>query len=45
MQASGLTTLRQIVEASNARGIRTARGGISHTSTVRDVLARGKDNP
>ena len=46
MQASGLTTLRQIVvEALNARGIRSARGGIWHTSMVRDVLARGKDSP
>ena len=42
MQASGLTTLRQFADALNARGIRSARGGIWHTSTVRDLLTRAK---
>jgi len=34
IQASGLTTLRDIAAALNARGIRTARGGQWHSSTV-----------
>jgi len=41
MQAAGLTTLREIAEALDARGIHTARGGAWHTSTVRNLLARG----
>ena len=40
IQASGATTLRAIAEALNARGIRTARGGAWHDSTVRNLLAR-----
>ena len=40
IQASGATTLRAIAEALNARGIRTARGGGWHDSTVRNLLAR-----
>ena len=36
----GLTTLREIAEALNARGVRTARGGQWHSSTVHDILAR-----
>ena len=38
IQASGSTTLRAIAEALNARGIRTARGGVWHDSTVRNLL-------
>ena len=34
IQASGLTTLREIADALNARGVRTARGGQWHSSTV-----------
>src|SRR5271156_1913008 len=39
IQASGATTLRAIAEALNARGIRTARGGQWHSSTVGNLLA------
>ena len=39
IQASGLTTLREIA-ALNARGVRTARGGQWHSSTVHNLLAR-----
>ena len=40
IQASGLTTLRDLAGALNARGIRTARGGAWHSSTVRNLLMR-----
>jgi DNA invertase Pin-like site-specific DNA recombinase len=40
IQASGVITFRAIAEALNARGIRTARGGAWHDSTVRNLLAR-----
>jgi DNA invertase Pin-like site-specific DNA recombinase len=40
IQASGLTTLRDLAGALNARGIRTARGGAWHSSTVRNLLLR-----
>jgi DNA invertase Pin-like site-specific DNA recombinase len=40
LQAVGVTTARAIAEALNARGIRTARGGEWHHSTVRNLLAR-----
>lgn len=40
MQAAGITTVRAIAEALNARGIRTARGGMWHHTTVRNLLAR-----
>jgi DNA invertase Pin-like site-specific DNA recombinase len=40
IQASGATTLRAIAEALNARGIRTARGGAWHSSTVGNLLSR-----
>src|SRR6266480_478698 len=42
IRASGLTTLRDIAGALNARGIRTARGGAWHSSTVRNLLLRQK---
>jgi DNA invertase Pin-like site-specific DNA recombinase len=42
IQASGLTTLRDLAGALNARGIRTARGGAWHSSTVRNLLMRDK---
>jgi len=42
IQGSGLTTLRDIAGALNARGIRTARGGAWHSSTVRNLLLREK---
>ena len=40
VQAAGGKTLREIADALNARGIRTARGGTWHASTVRNLLAR-----
>jgi DNA invertase Pin-like site-specific DNA recombinase len=40
IQAEGATTLRAIAAALNARGVRTARGGDWHDSTVRNLLAR-----
>jgi len=41
IQAAGVTSTRDIAAALNARGIRTARGGEWHHSTVRNLLARG----
>ncbi len=40
MQAAGLTTPRAIAQALNDRGVRTARGGDWHDSTVRNLLSR-----
>jgi hypothetical protein len=40
LQAKGITATRAIAEALNARGLRTARGGEWHHSTVRNLLAR-----
>ena len=40
IQTAGATTHRAIAAALNARGIRTARGGAWHDSTVRNLLAR-----
>jgi DNA invertase Pin-like site-specific DNA recombinase len=40
IQASGATTFRAIAAALNNRGVRTARGGLWHDSTVRNLLAR-----
>jgi DNA invertase Pin-like site-specific DNA recombinase len=40
IQAAGATTARAVASALNARGIRTARGGAWHDSTVRNLLAR-----
>src|SRR5215472_14170303 len=40
IQASGLTTLREIATALNARGVHTARGGRWHSETVRNLLRR-----
>jgi DNA invertase Pin-like site-specific DNA recombinase len=42
IQASGLMTLRDIAKALNARGIRSARGGQWHSTTVRNLLLRQK---
>jgi hypothetical protein len=39
-QKAGATTLRQIADALNARGIPTARGGQWHASSVKNVLER-----
>jgi DNA invertase Pin-like site-specific DNA recombinase len=43
IQANGASSLRDIAEGLNARGVQTARGGKWHASTVRDVLARQPD--
>jgi hypothetical protein len=40
LPAAGVTTTRAIAEALNVRGIRAARGGGWHNSTVRNLLAR-----
>ena len=40
IEASGVTTHRAIAAALNARGVRTARGGAWHDSTVRNLMAR-----
>jgi Recombinase len=40
IQAVGVTTFRAIAAALNDRGVRTARGGAWHDSTVRNLLAR-----
>jgi DNA invertase Pin-like site-specific DNA recombinase len=40
IQASGLTTLREIAATLNVRGIHTARGGQWHSTTVRNLLLR-----
>jgi DNA invertase Pin-like site-specific DNA recombinase len=42
IQAAGATTPRAVAAALNARGVRTARGGDWHDSTVRNLLARAK---
>lgn len=42
IQATGATTYRAIAQALNDRGVRTARGGDWHDSTVRNLLARGR---
>jgi DNA invertase Pin-like site-specific DNA recombinase len=39
-QKAGATTLRQIAEALNARGVTTARGGQWHATSVSNVLNR-----
>jgi DNA invertase Pin-like site-specific DNA recombinase len=41
IQKSGVTTLRALAEALNARGVPTRRGGRWHATSVRNVLARG----
>jgi hypothetical protein len=40
IQASGITSLVGIAQALNARGVRTARGGAWHASTVKNLLGR-----
>jgi DNA invertase Pin-like site-specific DNA recombinase len=40
IEASGVSGFRGIAAALNARGIRTARGGDWHPTTVRNMLAR-----
>ena len=40
IEAAGIATLKGIAEALNARGIRTARGGRWHATTVKNVMQR-----
>jgi DNA invertase Pin-like site-specific DNA recombinase len=40
LRASGVTDLRGMALALNARGVRTARGGRWHVSNVRNVMRR-----
>lgn len=40
VKGSGATSLHAIAAALNARGVRTARGGEWHATTVRNLLAR-----
>jgi DNA invertase Pin-like site-specific DNA recombinase len=40
IQAAGVRGLQNIANALNDRGVRTARGGAWHNSTVRNLLAR-----
>ncbi|MGH6674425.1 MAG: recombinase family protein [Xanthobacteraceae bacterium] len=41
IKRTGATTLREIADTLNARGVATARGGQWHAMTVKNVLARG----
>lgn len=41
LQRKGVTALRAIADALNAKGITTPRGGLWHASSVRNALARG----
>ena len=40
IRKAGASTLRDIADALNARGIQTARGGQWYATTVSNVLAR-----
>ena len=40
VKRAGANTLREIAEALNARGVRTARGGAWHATTVKNVMGR-----
>jgi DNA invertase Pin-like site-specific DNA recombinase len=42
IKASGATSYAAIAEAMNSRGIRTARGGDWHSTTVRNILLRNQ---
>jgi len=41
VKAAGATSFAAIAKALNARGIRTARGGRWHSTTVRNLISRG----
>ena len=43
IQAAGVTTLAGIADALNGRGVRTARGGRWHVSTVMNLLRRAEE--
>ena len=38
--AAGGASLRKIADELNVRGIKTARGGLWHAGTVRNIMAR-----
>jgi DNA invertase Pin-like site-specific DNA recombinase len=40
IEASGVSGYRKLADALNARGIRTARGGVWHATTVRNLMGR-----
>jgi hypothetical protein len=40
LKAAGITDLRGLAAALNARGIPTARGGKWHVSNVRNIITR-----
>jgi DNA invertase Pin-like site-specific DNA recombinase len=40
VRKAGATTLREVAEALNVRGVRTARGGLWYATTVKNVLDR-----
>ena len=40
IRKAGATTLREIADALNARGVTTSRGGKWYATTVRNVLER-----
>lgn len=42
IRRAGVATLQGIADALNARGVRSARGGRWHPSTVRDVIRRSE---
>lgn len=42
VKKAGATTLREIAEALNARGVQTARGGAWHAMTVKNMLDRAE---
>jgi DNA invertase Pin-like site-specific DNA recombinase len=42
-QAAGATSLRAIADVLNARGVRTARGGIWAATQVRDIIRRSNN--
>jgi len=43
VQATGLTSLREVAGALNARGVRSARGGVWHPTQVKRVLERANE--
>lgn len=45
IKAAGATTFDAIAKALNARGIRTARGGRWHSTTVRNLHSRSVSGP
>jgi len=45
VQKTGATTLREIADALNARGIATARGGRWYATSIKNVLDRVFERP